>query len=712
MPATAQTTEAPPQSTGSATAPSDSGNSGESADIVVTAQKRSEAVSRVPASISVVTGDTIASRGITSVAGLENQVPNIAIGRSYDGAVDLTIRGISSSDDSNKGDPAVALNIDGIYVGRPQAAGASFYDLERVEVLRGPQGTLYGRNANAGAINVVSRRPTDMFEAGGDVSYGNYNFVDANAFLNVPITDGVAMRAVVSYQDHDGFSHTADAVNGFHRNQDDLDNLSGRVLVKAAITPRLTILAGIDGSVVRGAGAAIFPVGPDGAIPYARTKTAYVEGNRHDFTTNGFAQLDYDFGALTGTYLYGHRYLHLDDILDLGGGINGVAPPVWGYNAADTAQDSHEVRLTSNGNGPLKLVVGGYFFREVTNDTDFDIRVANFGRIIQYLQGPTISKSQAVFGQATYSILPHTRITGGLRSTWDQKSRVGVSVLGPLSGAPAAIQGIPLPTENAAASYSKVTWRAGIEQDLTAGTLAYFTVSTGYKAGGFNDGNAQTNPSLYYAPETITSYEGGVKARLLDGRLFVSASGFYYDYTNLQKSTASNNSIVTVNAAKANVKGIEGEAQWRASPNDRINVSIGLLDAKYDRYIVPNGQHLGGYDLDKAPDVTLSANVSHDWHFGQGLKLTAYAGTRYSASYTVSDPGTLTVAPRFFRQGAVTKSELSMTLFGWDDRWSLQAFGRNLENNVTIAGLVQNGGVYYIGFNEPRLYGIKGSVRF
>ncbi|MEY2926642.1 MAG: hypothetical protein RL367_1119, partial [Pseudomonadota bacterium] len=196
-------------------------------EIIVTAQKRSESLSKVAASISVLTSSDLSSRGVVSALNIQDQVANIAIGRSYDGAVDLTIRGISSSDNTNKGDPAAALNIDGIYVGRPQAAGAAFYDLERIEVLRGPQGTLYGRNANAGAINVISRRPTDTLEFGGNVGYGNYNAIDANAYVNVPLGQNVAARAVLSYQKHDGYSNTANSANRFTKNLDDLDNLSG-----------------------------------------------------------------------------------------------------------------------------------------------------------------------------------------------------------------------------------------------------------------------------------------------------------------------------------------------------------------------------------------------------------------------------------------------------------------------------------------------------
>jgi iron complex outermembrane recepter protein len=688
-------------------------------EIIVTAQKRSESLAKVAASISVLTSSDLSSRGVVSALNIQDQVANVAIGRSYDGAVDLTIRGISSSDNTNKGDPAAALNIDGIYVGRPQAAGAAFYDLERIEVLRGPQGTLYGRNANAGAINVISHRPTNALEFGGNIGYGNYKAIDANAYVNVPLDESVAVRAVLSYQKHDGYSHTANAANGFTKNLDDLDNLSGRLLFKAQLSSKATLLAGIDFSQIRGVGTTIFPSANGIAIPYARTKTSFVAGSRRDNTVNGFAQFDYDFGFADLTYLYGHRYLKLDDVLDLGGGINGVAPPIWAPNKATVNQDSHEVRLTSNGS-TFKWVIGGYLFHEKGTDSLFDIQVGNFGRIIEYLQSPTISKSKAIFGQATYSILPTTRVTVGIRSTWDDKSRVGVTILGPISGAPAFLLGIPRPTENAAASYSKVTWKAGIEQDLGNGGLAYATVSTGYKAGGFNDGClVGTNPvcsapasTLYYQPESITAYEAGIKGKAFDGAAYFSLTGFYYNYDNLQKSTAANNSIVTVNAAKASVKGLEGDARIRVGSGGHLNMSAGLLLAHYGRYLAPNGQNLAGVDLDKAPRFNAAISYSQDFSVGPDMKVTAFAGTKYTSSYTLSDPGTLTIAPAFFKQGGTTKTELALSIGANNDRWNIQVYGRNLEDKSTIGGLIQNGGSYYFGFNEPRTFGVRASTKF
>ena len=675
-------------------------------EIVVTAQKRDETWSKISASLAVISGAELDNRGITTAINLQDQVPNVVVGRAYDGAVDLTIRGISSSDDTNKGDPAVALNIDGVYVGRPQAAGAAFYDLERVEVLRGPQGTLYGRNANAGAINVISRRPSDSFESAIDVGFGNYSAREIDAMVNVPLTSGIAMRGVVSYQAHDGYSHTTDAVNRFTHNQDDLDNLSGRLLLLARLSPQATLLMGVDASHNGGAGAAVFFGGAHGEIPYSRTKTNEVEGSYNDRGTNEFLQLDYNFGPTALTYVFGHRMLIRKDILDLSGG----APGVWAYSDADTWQVSHELRLASSGDGALKWVTGLYWYKEDGTYSNFDLRLPHIlgsARIIQYLQAPTISKSRAVFGQASYTVASGTRLILGVRGTWDDKSRLGIrnSDIG-------LVPGGTCECDDASGSWHKVTWKTGLEHDLPAGALTYATISTGYKAGGFNDGNAQNNPDLYYNPESITAYEVGVKGRAGGGRVLASADVFYYDYSNLQKSTAANNSIVTVNAAKASVKGLELDARAAITDHGRLNLGVGLLRAQYNSYIAPDGQSLSGADLDKAPRATVTLGYSHEISSSRGLRLTPYVGTRYMSSYTVSDPGTASLAPQSFTQKSTTKTEISLTLGGIGERWSLQVYGRNLEDKSTVGGLIQNAGNYYIGFNEPRTYGVRGNARF
>ena len=183
-------------------------------EVTVTAQKRLQSSSKVPIALSVVDGDDLKSKGVSTIADVTDLVPNIQIGKGNANGMEITIRGIGSADNTERGDPQTAFHIDGIYIGRPQGAGATFFDIERVEVLRGPQGTLYGRNANAGAINVISRKPGSKFEGAVSAEIGNWSALKLEGMVNVPVTEDFALRAVVSKQKHDGYSDTANAHDG------------------------------------------------------------------------------------------------------------------------------------------------------------------------------------------------------------------------------------------------------------------------------------------------------------------------------------------------------------------------------------------------------------------------------------------------------------------------------------------------------------------
>ncbi|MEY2876470.1 MAG: hypothetical protein RLZZ373_3841, partial [Pseudomonadota bacterium] len=317
----------------------------------------------------------------------------------------------------------------------------------------------------------------------------------------------------------------------------------------------------------------------------------------------------------------------------------------------------------------------------------------------------------ALFGQTTYAVSPEFRATLGLRSTSDQKSREGQTRVGPADTPIGAVG------NSAAGKWSSSTYRVGAEYDLSPTQMVYAGTSTGYKAGGFNDGNSVVgdpnyNPSLYYKPETITSYEGGIKGRFFDNKVQLGASAFFYDYADLQKSAAVNNSLVTLNAGKASVKGLEVEGRAAVGAAGRVNFALGLLSAKYKQYTSPSGQSLSGQALDRAPKATLTLGYTHGWELSSGANLTAYAGVRYSTSYLLSDTGTPTQAPRFFTQSSFTKSDLTLTYNSSDDRWSVQAFVKNIENKAQLAGLFTNGGSSYATLTEPRTAGVRGSFKF
>ena len=222
--------------------------------VVVTAQRVSQLASRTPIAITALSPEELRSAGATTAVNLTNLVPNVLISAGSSASTDISIRGIASTNTTEVGDPAAAFHIDGIYLGRPQSAGATFYDLARIEVLRGPQGTLYGRNATAGAINLITNKPGRKFEGEVNVDMGNYDRRNVEALLNVPVNDALALRAVVSSTARDGYLFTASPANGFSNNRDDARNLSGRVHALLSLSPATQVLLTADFNRNKGVG--------------------------------------------------------------------------------------------------------------------------------------------------------------------------------------------------------------------------------------------------------------------------------------------------------------------------------------------------------------------------------------------------------------------------------------------------------------------------
>ena len=222
--------------------------------VVITAQRVSQLASKAPIAITALSPEELRSAGATTAVNLTNLVPNVLISAGSSASTDISIRGIASTNTTEVGDPAAAFHIDGIYLGRPQSAGATFYDLARIEVLRGPQGTLYGRNATAGAINLITNKPGKRFAAEVNADFGNYNRQNVEAMVNLPVNDMLALRGVVSSTTRDGTLVTTSAANGFSKNRDDANNLSGRVHALFSLSLATQVLLTADFNRNKGVG--------------------------------------------------------------------------------------------------------------------------------------------------------------------------------------------------------------------------------------------------------------------------------------------------------------------------------------------------------------------------------------------------------------------------------------------------------------------------
>jgi iron complex outermembrane recepter protein len=759
--AAAQTT-ASPSAAPQATAPDTPSNT----DIVVTATRDRSLLSKTPVALTAVTGDTLRSAGVVGPSGLKDLAPSISI--DHTDGLQITIRGVTSTDQTEKGDPSAAFMTDGVYIARTQEADVSFYDVERVEVLRGPQGTLYGKNTTAGVVNVISNKPKlDKFEVVGNTSVGNYNAYSGDLAVNVPINSIMAARVALDYDRHDNYLKLGPGDNtqiGPQRN-----NFASRVQLliepsdtfnlllrseyakltgtQAGLTSlRQTNFYTISGNPATGQATALWinpstdaaltrtnpvPTEPgvlgNGTTKVGEDNEAYsFEGEAnwnlgHLFTLTDIASYRHFSRAETGTSDLGLSY-------DLPTSFNGS------YH-----QVSNELRLSTNGDGPLKVQAGFYYFREREDIALYLFGLLNPtpgapGYVYGFPQSPVINRTLAGFTQAVFKPIPSVRITAGLRYTDDYKYRYGHTVI--LSSVDQPISQSSGYVNDALIKSQKLTWRAGIDGDVPGG-LAYASVATGYKAGGFGDGcstggagqsqvTSQGEPcvysssqpqAIYYKPETLTAYEIGYKGKMFGNVLRINADVFYYDYKNLQLSgivnVAGAPSTVTTNAGKASIKGLELEGILSPNRYNRLTFGLDLLDAHYTQYC-PHVDTAGvcddnwaGNRLDRSPATVVRAAYVLTVPTHNDGRIEASAGTQLSSKYYVTG---FYAYPLQFVTPSHTTTDVSVTYHAPGDRWYIQGFAKNLENFITVNGVSTFGNV--TAFGDPRTFGARAGFKF
>ncbi|MBT0670513.1 TonB-dependent receptor [Novosphingobium profundi] len=710
-------------------------------DIIVTANRVATVLSKTPVTMSAISADTLRDVGITDARSLGQMVPNVALNENGD-AMRISIRGVTSTDTTEKGDPSAAFLKDGVYIARPADMLGSFYDLERVEVLRGPQGTLYGRNTTAGVINVLSARPKDDFEAKFDGGYGNFNTVDATGVINTPLTESLALRAAVNYHQQDPY-YKIDGDPAYD-NDPYARTLSGRLSLGGTIGSKLDFVIVADysrtkGSGVNGNGVTLDRFFPDALVPTVdpqyvrlsadeqRTLTVAPEyRNARDNKTYGvMGEFTYDFGPLQLTYLGSYRESKRQDVrnLLLFGVLNNPA-----QFSGHFAQSSHELRMAFGTGNPLHGQAGLYYFRE-TSGLEFGLGSPLSSMVVPgatnfaFPQDPTKSVSKAAFGQLTYDITPDLHLTGGLRYTQDAKSRNGATVVD-FADTDTSICGelrCVLNENIASRTFKKTTWKIGVDYDAPGLGLIYGSVSTGYKAGGFNDGCvtgsgvgcALTEDALYFNPEMLTAYEAGFKFRF--GSAFrLTGAVFHYDYSDMQVSQ-----VVTVpvpatlirNAASSKVDGVELESTIQPGMDDRVDLTFAYTNARYADF-TPDATNYpdfswSGKALDHSPKYTATVAYTHTFPLASGAQIDVGGRMQFSSEYFMADLNNLSQ----FRQPSFHKSDLTATYKAPEDRYYIQAYVKNLENEITLAG-ASSGLAATAWIEAPRTYGLRAGMTF
>lgn len=704
-------------------------------EVVVTAQRVESTAQETPIAIDVLSGQQIQDRGIASVQDLAQISPSLNIA-GEGGGIMLTIRGVSSRDGTEIGDPAVVLSIDGFYQDQGQAFGLTQYDLERIEVLRGPQGTLYGRNATGGAVNVYTRRPQPDYEGYGLIELGNYGAVNAQGAVNIPLTDRTFMRASFGTQNHlpyrdggyfggfqDAYAASGRLQFGFHPN-DNLDiriaaqltNQSGTtnvpyqvpysVLPVEAACP----LAGGDGPCQRVDHS--FLVEPSDPLAYESPGDTFIW---HDEKALRW-DLEWRLPATTVTYIGGWNDLDYSGRYPSWNWATpaGTTPGVPQYyqQHEDVETINQEVRFSSADPSSRFTYQAGLYYFKSDNDLDSisarpdgtDTPPTN----IHFLYQVPI-ESLAYFAHFDYDLSDDLELSIGARHNSDKKDRSGNIIF-----AQYPPPGLP-PNHDPGSDQDKDTYSVGLTWGLSDDSMAYAKFDTGYKNGGFTDNGP-------YGPEEIETIEFGSKNRFLNNQLQLNFAVYQSDYTGqqVQQIVESGGGLRIENAGETRYQGIETELIY-ATDNGRLDFGLNLLDSEFTTFDLAYGEpvfnvtaqawenlptvnaDLEGNVPQQAPDV--SATLGYRYTFDAwGGELTA----GFSAKYQSEQYFTFFNRPDD-RQASYSRLDLLFTYQRDNAPWQIQLYGNNVTDEVIALQLGPNDRSknYANQYQPPATYGLR-----
>lgn len=710
-------------------------------DVIVTAQKRTERLQDVPIAVTAITAEAIQNRRTLDLIDLSNQAPGLQIKSDDNGANPrIFIRGVGVNDFNPATNSAVGIYTDGVYVASPLAQRLAFFDLQQVEVLRGPQGSLYGRNTTGGAINVTSRLPGNEPEADLTAEYGRFNSVNLQGGVSVPlIADTLSIRVAGLYQRDDGY--TLNRLTGNYGNNTDRWAARGTI----HFTPGGNVTDNLVVSVGRSRGGSIwaynrplFVAGDPSFSPcppsaYGTDQCATIMGYSNpggnlyqgDYNFEGRDKVDLltisntltiDLGAASIVSVTGYQHARRDDQEDTDAS---AIPTLSASYLARQKTFSEELRLQSNGHTPLRYVIGAYYAHDDLNNnstynalpayqipsdgnptgTDVDNGIGIFG-------WPLTQKvdSYALFGQLDYDLTGRLTLTGGLRYSADHKTFHYVSQ--------AANGLVPIFTYDAARTFESVTGKVGLQYRLSPTANLYASYNRGAKSGGFFSGQtihpADIGP---YRDETVNAYEVGAKTELLGRALRANISAFYYDYSNLQVYTTIIDGLTTrqlfTNASAARMYG--GELELLATPAHGLNVSLGAayLHAAY-RDFISQGNDYSGNILPSAPTISIQGAI--DWQHETPLG-TVVANTGLSfRSKVFFDTSN---APRLTDQArAFVDARLGIRVAR--DRLEIGVWGKNIfdETNISDMTPIPSLGFDVFSVGPPRTYGLYLKARY
>lgn len=692
-------------------------------EIVVTAQKRAENLQDVPIVITAVTGTQLANSGVTNVTTLGVLAPGLNTRTSAGGVFQPSIRAIGTS--SNVVENPVALYIDGVYLPQQHEGNRELPDVEQVAILKGPQGTLFGRNATGGVIQITTRKPTQdrVFQAKAEA--GSYAFLRGGVFVSGGLTQGVAASLSVDYAEQgEGYGNNLATGRDTFRLDHSL-SVRGKLVFEPTPDTSVTLIGDYMDRRTRTYTFVPYP-GTAFSVPIAGPapgkQDTYSQIDPYAAFEGGGVSLtvDHDLGFAKLVSITSYRRSNIDYLFD----DVPTGTPVFYVGVADGDQPnrsfSQELQLISQGDGPFTYTVGAFYFwnRNANEPITRQFFPPFYGpagapptanRMTQ-TYGEETAESFAPFGQIGVKLGQDTNLTLGARYTYEKRELEGRTVLTRYNGAVITVPATPGPLK-----IEKPTWRIALDHQFSPDVMGYVSYNRGIKSGGFNILNP-ANPA--YLPERLDAYEAGVKTELFERRLRLNVGGFYYDYNNLQVTQFVNLAQSVVNGAKARIYGLDVDFNARATQELTFSGGFELLHAEFTSY--PNAvgsipRPTGGAQLvvvnaagNRIPQsqefvATLAADYDRPVSSGAiHVNITA----NYNGDYKFE-------ADNFLGQGAYTLLNASLAWRSENERYVVTAWARNLLDEIVLNNATSQAIGYPVSYGiAPRTFGITAQVNF
>lgn len=733
-------------------------SSEEPGEIVVTARRRAERIQDVPIAAQALSGEAMQAYNLQTAADLARVVPSLSFSGSFETIPKITIRGVGTNEFTANVNPAVGLYIDDVYQGLGAGQNFQLFDIERVEVLRGPQGTFVGKNSTGGAVQYYTSDPTDVLAGRVELGYGRFDRLETEAMINLPLGDGVAFRLSGTTTDRDGYWR-----NRLLGSRDGrIDRWALRGKLKLDLGENVSVLLKMahgeaDDDLRRSRQTGRLPSGAD--LTGYVADPAYYQGraDRQTYdrikTTNASARVVAEMGDVTLTSVTGYDKVTRRSFEETDQNPFDLLTIFYPSNGRSFSQ---ELRLSGE-TGDLTFVVGGYYGKErqrngidlrffdcfvaqtcsvPSNAADLRAIAAAFGvptdgltdDQVEAILPPALNAglaqqasrydfsyrlrttTYAGFAEGTYALTDKVNVTAGMRYTWERRSYFGRSLvtgggaLGPGFGS----GGIPAADD--AKSWDDLSGRVIVDYKPVPDVMLYASASRAFRAGNYNGGAFgsldQALPPV--DPESVWSYELGLKSQFFDRRVTFNLAGFRIDFSNKQEFIADNAQILLRNAASARTYGVEADIKWLPTDQLTLIAGVAVLDAKYRSFVSDLGDFTGNR-LPNAPKLSLNGTVSYRIPLSSNVDATIAVDVQHRSRVhyqSNNDPIT--------SENGYTTADLRL---GVDvgDRLTINGFVNNLFNEKYIVDSNDIGVPFFITIlteNMPRTWGVSASYRF